>query len=555
MRPTISQLRAWDTPGLGTASTTVEGNAGKLDTAVDTAMRGIDDAGSWYGKTRDAAYNRMSQEQDHAREVRNVLNQIADEAGDAATDLGFAKDHVIREVDGAIMAGYDVGEDGTVSHPDQDEDTEIKAEVDRLQAVITAGLNTVNDLDDKYGGRLRSLVADLSSMVNGQPDLVIPGIGPIDPDALVSRLKGMTPDQRAALLGGLTPEQLRRLAQADPDEIGNMDGVPFQTRIDANEVNIRNALDDERKKQPPNNDRISQLEKMLKPIDDPLAGPKGADDGKTERTFLAFKNNANGHMIEIVGAIGPNTGNVAVYVPGTNTNLNGSQSNHNAAWNLANRSGGPVILYMNGDLPQNMWPNTSDDDAFDTTPANRMAPGLVSFGHELDRTLDGAAPNAKTTYIGHSYGGSVVGTAEQLGLNADRVVYASSAGTGVIDDQPWSNPNPDVQRYSLTPPGDPIHWSQMAPMQHGGDPDTAPGVQRIDSGYYGNGDLVEGQSAHGKYWDDPESDAFQNMVKIIKGEEPEPYVWRAPDHPLDFRSPPPVILAPGPPEPVQIPPR
>lgn len=259
-----------------------------------------------------------------------------------------------------------------------------------------------------------------------------------------------------------------------------------------------------------------------------------------ERTFLAFENTPHGNMIEILGTIGPNTRNVAVYVPGTNSNLKGSQTNHNSAWNLADQSDGPVILYMDGQLPggglidQYVDPN-DDNDAMDTTLAKRMAPDLVAFGHELDRTLGVTAPDAKTTFIGHSYGGSVVGTAEQLGLNADRVIYASSAGTGTLDNQPWTNPNPNVERYSLTAPGDPIQNFQGMATQHGGDPDTTPGVTRLDTGYYSKnnpdhpGELVAGMEGHGEYWNDPKSDAFQNMVKVIKGEQPTGYVDRGPD--------------------------
>ncbi|MGC4933092.1 alpha/beta hydrolase [Gordonia sp. DT30] len=204
-------------------------------------------------------------------------------------------------------------------------------------------------------------------------------------------------------------------------------------------------------------------------------------------------------MIEIVGAINPTTRNVAVYVPGTNSNLNGSQSNHNAALNLARASGGPVILYMDGEFPAGNGVSAfvnpfGDNDAMDTTLARRMAPDLVSFGHELDRTLDETSPDAKTTFIGHSYGGSIVGTAEQLGLNADNVIYASSAGTGVIDDQPWHNPNDDVRRYSLTAPGDPIQYFQGLETQHGGDPDTTPGVTRLELATTGRRTTVRANS-------------------------------------------------------------
>ncbi|MGB3301111.1 alpha/beta hydrolase [Gordonia sp. (in: high G+C Gram-positive bacteria)] len=405
MRPTIDQLRGWDTAALGAASVAAETNAGKVDDAVDAAVRALDRAESWHGKSHDAATLRMVQERDHAQEVRNVLNQIADEAKDASIDLGFAKGHVLREVDAALTQGYTVTPDGIVSHPDEDK----RDEINRIQAAIAAGLTTVDELDERYGLRLKSLSQDLAAIVNGQPDVIVqvePGqFVLMDADDVVTKLKGMTPDQRAKYLAGLSPDDLRRVMQADPDTIGNLDGVPFPLRIDANEVNIRNALFDEKQKRQPDSGRIAQLESMLKPIDDPLKDPSGADDGKIERTFLAFKNNSNGHMIEVVGTIGPSTKNVATYVPGTGTNLNGSQTNHNAAWNLAEKSGAPVIVYMNGDLPQGMWPGLSDSDAFDTTPANQMAPGLVDFGHELDRTLAGIAPDAKTTFIGHSYGG------------------------------------------------------------------------------------------------------------------------------------------------------
>ncbi|MCR5977876.1 hypothetical protein GDN83_09040 [Gordonia jinghuaiqii] len=548
MRPTISQLRGWDTGALGSAGGVAAANASVLDGALDSAVRSIDGAGSWFGQTRDAANTRMDQERDHGGEVRNVLNQIADETGDAARDLGFAREHLLRAVDSAVAGGFTVADDGTVSHPDPDKAEEVRT----IQNAISGGLGTVDELDETYGTRLEALSGDLASMVNGQPDIHIPGLGPRDPDHLVTHLRTLTPDQRASLLASLTPEQLRRLGQADPQAIGNMNGVPFPVRIDANETNIRNALIDERQKQQPDQSRIDQLVKMLGGVEDPVTGRQ------VERTFLGFENTTTGRMIEIIGGIGPGTRNAAVYVPGTGTNLNGSNTNHAAAWNLANATDGPVILYMNGDLPQDLlpWPLLSDNHAFDTTPANNMAPGLVEFGRELDRTLDAVAPDAKTTFIGHSYGGAVVGTAEQLGLNADRVIYASSAGTGVLDG-PWQNPNPDVERYSLTAPGDPVHFSQSAGgSQHGGDPDSTPGVKRLDTGLYGSGEhdgeLVWGPSGHGNYWNDPASDAFANMVKVITGEDPTPYWRRGPDLVLeslggDPEPPqPPKILAPGP---------
>lgn len=541
MTPTIDEIREWDFDALGTAGQLATSNASEIDAAADAAVRAMDVSRAWTGQTHDAAETRIRQEQDHASEIRNVLNHIADEAADAVDGLGYACDWVITQADQATRQGFDVAPDGSVEHPDADR----SEEADGIEATLKSGLATVAELDQAHGAALRAFVADLQSMIDGQPDLVVAGIGSIDPDALVGRIADMTPDERAALFADLTPEQIRSLVQADPHVLGNTDGVPFDVRASANEVNIRNALIDELQRQPPDQARVERLEAMLTPIEDPIGTRDGTQpDLKIERTFLAFDSAGNGQMIEIVGGLGPDTENVAVYVPGTGTNLNGSQGNHNSAWNLARQSGSPVILYMDGHFPQNLG------EAALTGPAKDMAPRLVSFGSELDRTIAGISPDAETTFIGHSYGGSIVGTAEQMSLNADRIVHASSAGTGVIDGQEWSNPNDDVRRYSLTAPGDPIWLSQGFPDQHGGDPDNAPGVKRVDTGFYSDGTLVEGLAGHGNYWNDPGSDAFQNMAKIVRGEEPPGFVWRKPDMPFVgglFPDPsPPVILAPGP---------
>ncbi|MBD0323048.1 MAG: hypothetical protein ICV72_06630, partial [Aldersonia sp.] len=217
--------------------------------------------------------------------------------------------------------------------------------------------------------------------------------------------------------------------------------------------------------------------------------------------------------------------------PGANTNLDSSGTNHATAVELARRSGSPIFLYLAGDFPQSIV------EAADVGYAATMAPKLVGFGREVDRALAAAVPGTPVTYIGHSYGVSIVGTAEQEGLRADRVVYASSAGTGIHATE-WHDPNPNVQRYSMTAPGDPIALSQSAPYNPhgantlGGDPDEVPGVIRLDTGYYGAtnplhpDEVVFGPDGHGKYWHDPDSDAFRNLAGVISGGDVIGYVER-----------------------------
>lgn len=576
MRPTIPQLDGWQLDALKRAGDLAGEHAADLYEAVSNCSRTVSAADKWSGHTRDAATRRTDEEVDHAYEVRNLLQQLSDEAGDAHRELSTARTYVLGQRDQAVAEGCSVDPAGYVTHPDS-ESAEAQGRAGVHQLNILSGLDEIERLDTAYGATLRAIQQDLSAIREGQADVTVPGWpgGNKDPDEVVTMLAGMTPDQRATFLAGMSPEAVRQLVIADPDRMGNMNGVPFDTRIAANQVNIRNAIAAKEAKPDKDDKKIARWRSLLEPVADPAKNVRkpvlddgrivdsdsdkkpnyqivrsnnvsGADDAQVDRQFIAFDPSGNGRMIEMYGEMKPGSPGAGVYVPGTGTNLMGSATNQTAAWNLADQTGGPVFLYMDGDFPQDILA-----DAPDPKYAEDMAPRLVEFGRELDREIARSAPGTPVTYVGHSYGGSVVGTAEQLGLRADRVLHASSAGTGVYD-MPWNNPNPDVQRYSMTAPGDMIGASQSAPRNtgidvdipgipernpHGGhpsgtDPDEIPGVTRLDTGYYGdhNGDgfaePVFGKDGHGKYWDDPDSTAFQNIAAVIAGGEATAYVER-----------------------------
>lgn len=561
MRPTISQLRGWNLDAVAKAAEAARNNASTLDGSLDACDRVLSDASGWYGKAHDATRLRVDQELDHGREIRNVLNRICDDADDAARTLKHAREFVIQKVDEAVGQGFTVSDSGEVTHTDPKK----AADADAYEHSIQSGLDEVARLDDMYGKKLREAANDLQSMRDGQPDVTLPSGEHIDPDALVDRVRGMSDDERRAFLESLSPETLHAMVIADPEYMGNHNGVPFDVRIDANEINIRNALTDELQKPSPDQARVDRLRDMLTPMQDPLATiPAGGSpaDFMVDRKFIMFSTEGNGRMIEQIGDLRPGVPGVGVVVPGTNTNLNGSKSNFDAAVNLAKQSGSPIFLYMENDFPQGL------DKATDPSYGLKMAPQLVAFGKELDAEVSRHAAGTPVTYVGHSYGGSVVGTAEQMGLRADRVLYASSAGTGILSTE-WHDPNPNVQRFSMTAPGDYIGIAQLSPRDSGipasftpfpgwtvdlppviprapdgdignphagnplgGDPDSIPGVTRLDTGYYGPnspkhpGEVVFGPDGHGGYWDDPTSDAFKNMANVIKGGEVTTYVER-----------------------------
>lgn len=126
--------------------------------------------------------------------------------------------------------------------------------------------------------------------------------------------------------------------------------------------------------------------------------------------------------------------------------------------------------------------------------------------------------DARLTAVGHSYGGAIVGKADQYGAPMDNVVHLSSAGTGHQEGEPRSikvsspdympqypiwirpkhhNPYPDTDvlgdskadtnRYADTPGGDAIRFSQGFDnfgIGHGSDPDHECGMRVLPEGEY-----------------------------------------------------------------------
>ncbi|BBX28147.1 alpha/beta hydrolase [Mycolicibacterium alvei] len=556
MPVSISQVEASNPEILVLSGADIGTRAARLATQMDQQRAAIEQLrAGWTGTSSDAAIASATASLERMQRLHASLTKLQTVLSGGGGELVQQRSRILSFVGQLEGRGWQVADDGTVSvRPGSVLDFYsklspvnrmlLRAMAAKASAELKSMLAQFETTDNKVGQQVRDAVAPLNAPDPKQsPD-------PNSPKALVDRLAGMTPDQRSEFLAGLSPETLHEMVLADPQVMGNTDGVPFETRIEANDINIRNALAEEKAKEHPDEARVKQLEAMLTPIKDP-----NGSGAMVPRKFVGFSTEGNGRMIEMIGEIKPGIKGVGVVVPGTNTNLNGSASNHASAVELAKQSGSPVFLYMGDDFPQGL------DNAADPKYAASMAPKLVSFGHEIDRAVGAGAPGTPVTYIGHSYGGAVVGTAEQMGLRADRVLHASSAGTGILTEG-YTNPNPNVQRYSMTAPGDPIALVQSLPrdvslssipgvdsipgIPHnvdgrignplGGlpsatDPDRIPGVTRLDTGYYSPegahpNQIIVGTDAHGKYWDDYDSDAFHNMAAVISGGEATGYVER-----------------------------
>jgi Alpha/beta hydrolase len=260
--------------------------------------------------------------------------------------------------------------------------------------------------------------------------------------------------------------------------------------------------------------RIAFYEGLLAEVPDPT----GLTATGVERQILAF-DPARASLVELSGDLRRAT-SVGVLVPGLNTTIEGSGTKTESVRRFVAAGHGDVamITYLGGPFP------TGDLavgvlHAADPRYALDMAPRLVAFSEDVNRTVDGTGRSVAVTYIGHSYGGSILGTAERLGLTGDRSIYveAAGAGVGVGDPGDWHNRNPDVRRYVMTAPGDPIQLVQGWPLgPHGADPDTMPGVVRLDTGRRLDGSPMRGLPAHSDVLNEP-SDAWNQILGVITG--------------------------------------
>jgi hypothetical protein len=401
--------------------------------------------------------------------------------------------------------------------------------------------------------------------------------GPTESAALAELLSttdwtAATPDEQRiaairAWFARLPGDEARRLALLYPAVVGTLDGAPVEARTRANRIAIAAALHDERRRlaalvadAPADgsfeklwadaNDivgivtdidddqrallkargRIELYERLLhEQIDDPA--PRPGSPATVGHQVLLFDPRGDGRIAEMFGPLDDRTRHVAVFVPGTTADLSNSQTYANKMLLLARAdlTGGTTsVMWLGMDAPDAVGANAPQPHYADTG-----GPALRDFVWGVD-----VPAGADSTVIGHSYGGAVVGTADRVGLDVDRVVLVESPGIG---HDVWSAPTGDgrdVQRYTMTAPGDPItysrvpHWVQdLSGLGHGANPDTTAGYTRLETGRYPvdarhGGELVQGSDAHSGVLTYG-STSWNNIVGVVQGSEVVP--WTAPE--------------------------
>lgn len=417
------------------------------------------------------------------------------------------------------------------------------------------------------------LVGELTARVDELPELAVDLMRPVDldPDSPFTALAaaartGAGLDQVAA-----TRRAFANLSTVDqalvelryPWLVGNLDGIPYPTRIAANHTAVvadlhtargqRDALAAqlaELEQWPPARPGLGepavraaqsvwQVRALLAAAEERIArnemllnGPTqhiddvGRATSRTGHQVVLF-DPANGRFAELVGSLDARTTNIGILVPGTGANEDTTGGQYDRAWDFVRRADPPgslaMVTYLGGPMPQEVL-----FDAVSSRYATNLAAGLRDFAAGVDRPH-----SADVTVLGHSYGGSVVGAAEAAGMIVDRVVHVESAGSGpgVWDTSAYADP--DTPRYSMTAPGDLIASIQGLQVQddlgHGADPDLLDGVVRLETGRWDHEEpasgLLQGPASHSGVFT-PGSTAWVNMLNVLTGKDV--WVYQAP---------------------------
>jgi len=331
-----------------------------------------------------------------------------------------------------------------------------------------------------------------ASAAGGGSDGMSTGIGRGDVPKIP---RSATPQQVAEWWQGLTDEQRRAILASSPGVIGNLNGVPFEVRYEANRAYMQEVLDAEASPDGP-------MHRLLRQFTDPsgrIIGPPTADKcSLITHQIILFDPSGDGKIAEVFGDMSV-AENVVVVVPGlgsTVANFGSIQGDARALQAAAGRDTA-VIAWTGYDAP-----NLSEVG----TDAMAKA-GAAEFSSFVAAIREESTGNVIA--LGHSYGSLVVGEALKSGLQVETVIFIGSAGVGV--DSVAEFPSGAADHYFAAEiPGD-----FVANFQHFGESPTDPdfGAQVFDAGHEG------GTFTHHSHYIKP-GQGMDNIVQIVHGGEP-----------------------------------
>ncbi|MGP5731378.1 hypothetical protein [Arthrobacter rhombi] len=350
---------------------------------------------------------------------------------------------------------------------------------------------------------------------------------------------------------GLSDKSREKLLLLYPGKFGNLNGVPMAARATANIITVAGFREQVRRKQAtadpepnindftadafskPGHDRVrayeaqglfeaahQEWEERKHNLQSQAEGLEYAWEHETQVVMVSL--DGDGRVVSMKGTPSEDTDTVSTLVPGTGADLGELQS-YTERLDAVDGAPSPrkVSFYWQGaDLPNEVSDNLTSK--YNEEGSSKLA--------AFDFAVDAEIPDdARSTYVGYSAGGSLLGTAEREGLNSDNIVYVAPAGTGnnvgsIEDTGPSEDDNnSEANRYWVQTRDDPIHWAQdFGGGYHGrawwsgSYPDQQMGAHRLESGFLDSSDPKSIVKGHVEYFK-PGSTSAQNIQEVIEG--------------------------------------
>lgn len=350
---------------------------------------------------------------------------------------------------------------------------------------------------------------------------------------------------------GLDSTDQERLFMLYPGQFGSLNGVPMAARASANIITVagfreivrikRQKLGDKPVRDDYSRERPSGRGSILgdqgtgefindvaawnaesKRLDSMTQGLDFATENGSQIVLLSLK--GDGRVVSMQGTPTSSTSNVSTLVPGTGADLSQLDS-YTERLDAINGVADPeaVSFYWQGaDLPDEILDNATSK--YNEDGGERLA--------AFDYAVDAEVPrSARSTYVGYSAGGSMLGTAEREGLTSSNIVYVAPAGTGHDVGSPEDTANnSEAHRYWAQTRDDPIHHAQDwgggyhgSSFWSGSQPDHQMGAIRLESGFENPKNPDSIMNGHTDYFG-KKSTAAANIRSVIEGGDVSLYV-------------------------------
>ncbi|WP_245843150.1 hypothetical protein [Mycolicibacterium vulneris] len=164
MAVTLSQIRTWSTEHLTNAASYWTQTADRWEDTFLT-MRNQSHSITWHGAGGDTLRQRTGADYTLVSGKADELRQAAGIARSGASDISAAKQRALHAVEDAQNAGFDVGEDLSVSYPDHGgtaaQQAAKQAQAEKMASEIWSRAAQLEGADQKVAGQLTAATAGL----------------------------------------------------------------------------------------------------------------------------------------------------------------------------------------------------------------------------------------------------------------------------------------------------------------------------------------------------------------------------------------------------------